>query len=136
MDELPPHDEIDHFLATGDHDLLFLNWPGENILDRARQGSRTLADALTAEVRRRAERVTVRTPDALRGIDIVAFTRRKVEPMVRGLFPGKEQGPVLALLERSVVFLTPETIQPLIQNEKSLRTAWLEKGSAEEFHNL
>ena len=45
--------------------------------------------------------------------------------MVRGLFPRKEQDPVLALLERSLVFLTPETIEPLIQSEKSLSTARL-----------
>ena len=125
MDALPPQDEIDRYLATGDHDLLFLNWPGADILDRAQRGSRTLVDALTAEVGRRAKSVTVRVPDALRGTDIVTFTRRKVEPMVRGLFPGKEQGPVLALLERSLVFLTPETIEPLIRNERFLSTAWL-----------
>ena len=125
MDTVPPQDEIDRFLATGDHDLLFLNWPGANILDRAQRGSQTLAEALTAEVRRRAKSFTLRTPDALRGTDIVTFTRRKVEPMVRGLFPSKEQGPVLALLERSLVFLTPETIEPLIRNENSLSTAWL-----------
>ena len=45
--------------------------------------------------------------------------------MVRGLFPRKEQDPVLAVLERSLVFLTPETIEPLIRNEKSLSTARL-----------
>lgn len=125
MDTVPPQDVIDRFLATGDYDLLFLNWPGANSLDRIQRGSQKLAEALTNEVRRRAERVTVRTPDALRGTDIVTFTRRKVAPMVRGLFPGKEQGPVLALLERSLVFLTPETIEPLLRNENSISTAWL-----------
>jgi hypothetical protein len=125
MDTVPPQDEIDRFLATGDHDLLFLNWPGTNILDKAQRGSQTLAEALIAEGRHRAESVTLRTPDALRGTDIVTFTRTKVEPMARGLFPGKEQGAVLALLERSLVFLTPETIEPLIRNEKFLSTAWL-----------
>lgn len=121
----PPQDEIDRFLATGDHDLIFLNWPGAHALDRIQRGSQKLAEALTAEVSRRAASVSVRTPDALRGMDIVTFARRKVEPMVRGLFPGKEQGPVLAVLERSLVFLTPETIEPLIRNENSLSTAWL-----------
>ncbi len=125
MKAAPPQDEIDRFLATGDYDILFVNWPGQNIVDKAQRGSRILADALAAEVRRRAEGITVRTPDALRGTDTAAFARRKVEPMVRGLFSRVEQDPVLALLERSLVFLTPETIEPLIQNERSLGTARL-----------
>lgn len=54
MDTLPQQDEIDRFLATGDHDLLFLNWPGANALDRIQRGSQKLAEALTAEAFRRA----------------------------------------------------------------------------------
>ena len=48
--------------------------------------------------------------------DLVAFTRKKVEPMVRGLFRRDEQEAVLAVPEKSVVFLTPaNTDQVLLQ---------------------
>jgi hypothetical protein len=38
----------------------------------------------------------------------------KVEPMVRGLFPRAEQNLVLALLERSVIFVTDANIESLL----------------------
>ena len=120
-----PQDEIDQFLRTGDDDLLFVNWPGANIFERADCGTKVLAEALIDEVRRRAAGVTIRTPDALRETDIVTFTRAKIEPMVKGLFPRKEQAPVLDLLGRSLVFLTPDTIEPLIRDESDLSTSWL-----------
>jgi energy-converting hydrogenase Eha subunit A len=44
---------------------------------------------------------------------ITAVTRGKVAPMVRGLFPGDEQEPVRPLLQRSVILLTPVTIEAL-----------------------
>ncbi|MBE2259712.1 MAG: hypothetical protein IAE88_12680 [Rhodobacteraceae bacterium] len=45
-------------------------------------------------------------------------------PMVRGLFPACEQASVLNLLERSVILLTPGTIDALLQNTQWLATAW------------
>jgi hypothetical protein len=54
----------------------------------------------------------------------VAFTRAKVEPMVRGLFSKAEQDVVLATLEKSVVYVTSETIEPLILNQSWDRSAW------------
>ena len=45
-------------------------------------------------------------------MNITAFARKKAEPMVRGLLPQIEQENVLALLERSLVFLSPATIGP------------------------
>ena len=58
-------------------------------------------------------------------LDIEAFTRTKVEPMVHGLFPAIEQPPVLDMLARSVVFLTPMTIEPGLNRQAFLRTAWI-----------
>ena len=63
-------------------------------------------------------------PAALTGIDVVAFTRTKVEPMVRGLFPAHEQEKVLGVLARSVVFLTPATIDMVLQTTPWLGTVW------------
>ena len=87
-----------------------------------------MLDALLAEIGRREREVTSRprhpagtVPD---GLDLVAFTRAKVEPMVRGLFPRKGQGAVLMLLDGSVVFLTSETIQTIVRQASSLRDSW------------
>lgn len=44
--------------------------------------------------------------------------------MVRGLFPGRERGPVLSLLERSVVFLTPLKIADVLREASFPDTAW------------
>jgi hypothetical protein len=46
--------------------------------------------------------------------DTVALTRAKVEPMVRGLFPRAEQEAVLAMLEKSVVFITSANIEEFL----------------------
>ena len=43
--------------------------------------------------------------------DAVAFTRGKIEPMVRGLFPRAEQELVLSALAGSVVFLANTNIE-------------------------
>ena len=48
---------------------------------------------------------------ALLPADLAAFTRKKVEPMVRGLFRQDEQEAVLAVLEKSVAFLAPGNIE-------------------------
>ena len=119
-----PQDEIDHYLRTGESDMMAYNWPGANIIEQGKLASQVLTDALIGEVRRRSERVTIQIPSALRGTDTVAFTRAKVEPMVRGLFPRKEQEIVLNLLEQSLVFLTPDTIELLIRKRGFLSTAW------------
>jgi len=57
--------------------------------------------------------------------DVVAFTRDKVE-----LFPRAEQDVVLALVERSVVFLTPDNIEAVLRKEMG----W--PGSAWDIANL
>jgi hypothetical protein len=38
------------------------------------------------------------------GLDVPSLTLKKVTPMVRGLSPEHERGPVLGLLAHSVVF--------------------------------
>ena len=74
-----------------------------------------------AEVRRRS--VPQPVSKALDGTDVVAFTRRKVEPMVRGLFSRAEQDLGLALLERAVVFLTAAHVEAVLRESSWLCTA-------------
>lgn len=50
-------------------------------------------------------------------LDSVALTRAKVEPMVVGLFPRAERDVVLAMLEKSVVFLTSENVEAVLLEE-------------------
>ena len=102
--------EIRRYLDTGEHDMLFPAWSGVNTVDRLNRGHRELLAALVAEVKRRAGEPVV--PPCLRGLDLVGFGRKKAEPMVRGLFPRSEQGAVLDLVGRSLLFVTQEASGP------------------------
>ncbi len=116
------HNEIDRYLRTGDHDSLYTPWPGDTFLDRAKRGDTELRQALIAEVRKRTEHAA--EAEGLAGLDIQAFTRAKVTPMVRGLFAHAEQEAVLDVLGRSVVFLTPSNIESVLAEMRWLDTAW------------
>jgi len=114
---------IENFLQTGDHDPFFAQFQGNDHLDRIRGGHRTLIEALLAEMQTRA--ASVATPKfAALPQDIRAFSRRKIEPMVRGLFKREEQEPLISLLSNSVEFVTPDTAQSLIERV-DLHSAWL-----------
>jgi hypothetical protein len=116
-------EEVERYVRTGEHDNhLFVGWPGCDLGARGEHGHAALASALVAEVWRRTPCVEV--PDALRGLDVQAFARAKLAPMVRGLFPRSEQESVLDLLARSIVFLTPENIEPVLLAMRWPGTAW------------
>ena len=114
--------EIDEYLRTGHADTCGSAWPGNTIMDKAPRAKKERTEALVAEVQRRAASCTI-THD-ISYIDTVALTRSKVEPMVRGLFPVGEQDLVLSVLERSVVFVTAETLAPVLLAARWPRTAW------------
>jgi hypothetical protein len=79
--------EIARYLRTGRTDPYHAAWPG-GFLEAAQRANQDLRNALVLEVKRLAEgHAHQPLPDG----DMVAFTRRKVEPMVRGLFPRAEQ---------------------------------------------
>jgi len=110
------------FLRTGDSDEVSHIWAGRTIVERAQHASDRLLSELVAEVDRRA---ATTTPSAgPTDLDLVSFTRRRVEPMVRGLFPRSEQDAVLAVLERSVILLTTANIRKVLLESRWLRTAW------------
>jgi hypothetical protein len=116
-------DEVERYLRTGDSDPYHAAWSGRNFLESAQLARADLQNALVAEVSRRWS--GWRPPPALVAIeDLAAFTQTKVEPMVRGLFPCAEQGAVMALVERSVVFLTPSNIEEVLREAKWPRSAW------------
>ncbi len=82
-----------------------------NFVERARPAHEDLRGALVREVRRRAAgRCHAIVPIE----DPTELTRRKVAPMVRGLFSKEEQDPVLSMSERSVIFLTKNNIEQLL----------------------
>jgi hypothetical protein len=117
-----PEQAIERYLRSGDHDAKFLAWPGEGFMARAQHGDTALRQALISAVCQRASHAT--HPEALADLDVVALTRGKVAPMVRGLFPGDEQETVLDVLGRSLVFLTPATIDAVLAQMPWLSTAW------------
>jgi hypothetical protein len=81
-----------------------------------------MREALIGEVRKRTHHAT--TPKGFAQMDVVAYTRDKVAPMVQGLFPRCEQETVLDVLGRSVVFLTPSNIETVLGGMTWLKTAW------------
>jgi len=116
-------DEIERYLRTGDTDPHHTAWSGQSFLEKAQRARAALENALVAEVSQRA--TGWHPPPALVGIeDLAAFTRERVEPMIRGLFPRAEQDAVLALVERSVVFLTPNNIEAALRASRWPRSAW------------
>jgi hypothetical protein len=114
-------EEVERYLRTGEIDPYHAAWTG-SFLERARRSHDDLRGGLVREVRRRAEG---RPHRRLPPIDTVAFTRRKVEPMVRGLFPRAEQETVLAMLEKSVVFLTAENVESVLLGQMFDHSAWI-----------
>jgi hypothetical protein len=112
--------EIERYLRTGDADMMGFPWPGD-LPERGRRQHVDIRGALLEEVRRLAKG---RTHEAVPENVGAPFTRAKVEPMVRGFFPKAEQDVVLATLEKSVVYVTSETIEPIILNHGWDRSAW------------
>lgn len=108
--------EIERYLRTGIADPYHAAWSGTSFLDCARRAREDLIGVLVAEVecRRQAQPTTT----ARRDIDLVGLTRRKAEPLVRGLFPQAEQRAVLSLVESSVVFVTPGNISSVLRGCK------------------
>jgi hypothetical protein len=113
--------EVDRFLLTGDYDNHFEVWPGGTFVDRAKNGSAALRTALISTVQRAGNAGASAYPENA-NMDI--FACEKFAPMVRGLFPQKEQAIILDMLERSVVFLTPATISAVLEKATWLKTAW------------
>jgi hypothetical protein len=113
-------DEIDRYLVSGESDPLYAAWSG-SFMERANRAHDDLRGAIVHAVRQLAGRLT---HEPLPVADYVALTRKKVEPMVRGLFPRAEQDLVLATLEQSVVFLTSANIEPLLFERAFDSSAW------------
>ena len=63
-------------------------------------------------------------PDELVGLDMEAFARKTIGPMVRGLFSAAEQPPVIEMLSRSINFLTPSNIVSVLLSTPFVGTAW------------
>lgn len=114
-------EEVQRYLATGEHDYLHPGWSGD-LLTASRMAEEALHGALLAEVEHRSRgRRSLRQP---RSLDLPRFTRAKVEPMVRGLFPAAEQDAVLAVLERSVIIVTRTNFARLLRGCSYLSSAW------------
>ncbi len=114
-------DEVARYLRTGETDPHRAAWSGGGFMERADRAHEDLRGALVREVRRLAEGLT---HEPLPQADSVALTRAKVEPMVRGLFPRVEQDVVLAILEKSVVFITSGNIESLLLGDGFDSLAW------------
>jgi hypothetical protein len=114
--------EVARFLATGEADALGRAFPGNDALERLNGYERHLRNALIEEAGRRELGRCQRWAPA--GFDPAASTRRKVEPMITGLFPAAERQVMLDVAQRSIVFLTREAAHQAIRDIKFLEEAW------------
>jgi hypothetical protein len=117
-----PEEHIEHFLRTGSDVSQYWEWRGDNVIEQGRNADAALRGALLDAVRKRAKSPAI--PAEFVGLDLVSFTRKKLSPMVQGLFPKVEQETVLSILEKSTVFLTPENIELVLAESDYLSSAW------------
>ena len=119
--ELTLEGEVARFLATGESDPFECAVPGNNVFERITNHERRLREALLQEVQRREHgRSQKHLPDKF---DPVNWTRRKIQPMVVGLFPRAEREVVLGVAERSIVFMTKEAAHEAIRETAFLSSA-------------
>ncbi len=112
--------ETERYLRTGESDPYRSAWSG-GFLQREKRARDDLRNALVREVRRLTAGLS---QEPLPESDTILLTRAKVEPMVRGLFPKAEQDLVLAMLERSVIFVTGANIESLLLECSFDGSAW------------
>lgn len=114
---------IERYLCTGEYEIDHFQWPGRNIVEKSKNGHDDHVRALVAEVKRRSKG---RTHAPVPELDLAAWTRRKLTPMVHGFFPEAEREIVLRLFEKSVVFLTSDNIEAVLREQM-----WLGLGLGE-----
>ncbi len=124
MNRIRPSEEeaIERYLASGEYDAMHFAWDGDNFMECGRIGTAALIEALIATVRKRSAHVVA--PQELGALELIAFGRTRLAPMVRGLFPPNEQEAVLDVLARSIVFLTRGNIESVLAGTPWLNTAW------------
>jgi hypothetical protein len=113
--------QIARYLATGESDPWGQVEPAEDMFVGMKNYHRALRGALTAEVRKRSRRR--RHPAVPDGMG-TAFARRKLAPMVMGLFPASEHETVLGILEKSIVFLSRDAVLDAIAQVSFDSSAW------------
>jgi len=114
--------EVARYLATGQSDPLGRAFPGRHALECITGYEHRLRKALINEVRRRED--GCQHQQVPRAFNSAAWVRRKVEPMITGLFPKAERAVVLGVAERSIIFLTREATHRIIREIPSLESAW------------
>lgn len=120
---MTPAQEVRRFVVSGDHDSLYNAWSGGDLIAKARKAEHTMKHALVAEIRHQATK-RKSSPSLPPDFNASRFSLAKVGPMVRGLFPAREQMIVLSLFEKSLVFVTPDNIEQVITQMNWLGTAW------------
>lgn len=112
---------IERYLRSGEYDLTHPQWPGQNFMEKSKNGHDEHVRALVAEVKRRSKgHEHAPVPE----LDLASWTRRKLTPMVHGFFPQAERELVLRVLEKSLVFLTSANIEVVLLGQMWLRSAW------------
>ena len=111
---------IGTYIQSGSTAPLMGAWPGD-LLQRAEQSRHDLRGALIEEVLRRTAGLS---HPPLPTHDPRQLVRRRVLPMLSGLFPAAEREAVLTLVESSVIFVTNANFKQLLMEQRWDHTAW------------
>ena len=117
---MDPSDAIERFLSTGTWDPAFPDWEGP-LAERRRRGTATLREILCRVVAWRASRAPVAIPRA--PADREATIRRRLRPMLAGLFDPPDAAALIEALPGRVSVLTPASF-PAAAATLPLATAW------------
>ena len=119
---MPTKRKVEGYLRTGEYDVFSLPTRWDGYFERAKAESAVLRQALIDAVAQRSTHAIV--PKTLENLDLVAFTRAKISPMVSAFFVKDEQEIVIDKLSQSTIFLTPNTIESVLRDTQWHSTAW------------
>ena len=117
-----PEQAIKRYLQSGEYDTHFRAWPGDSYLGRVQHGDAALREALRSAIH--ACTPSARPHAGLARLGLRPAQRRQGFPIGQGLFTRHRPAGGLELLGRSVVFLTPATIDQVLEQSRWLSTAW------------
>jgi hypothetical protein len=103
---------IAQYFCTGEHDALFRAWPGGTFTARVRQGDLALRGALISLVKSRAGHTTVPKELVKFGRGVIYAHKGRAD----GAWALSRSGAAVGAgrARRSIVFLTPATIEPVL----------------------
>lgn len=119
----PRKAQVREYVAKGSHGAMdWLEWPGQNVIEKAQAHHQALIDALLLELAERARALRRRSVQG--ESDFPRHVHERLTPMVQGLLPRAVHEAALAKLVPGVKLVTPGTVVEVLRGVGDLTTAW------------